>query len=534
MAVPVTIVDKNGAPVTVINVDGQPINFGDYVEKSSIDQPNGVAGLDASGKIEASAMPVGDVTYQGNWNAATNTPTLANGVGAAGDLHICDAAGTQNLGGGSVAYGVGDWLIYDGAAWDRVPGAGAAPANPTALVGTAAINGAALTFMRSDAAPAINQAIVPTWTGAHSIITGTDGRKLWLGKYDSGSGHNNAAAAIGAAATYMYVGGREYGNNGYGGIGFSYVADTTNNPAVWIGWQETNTAGNTMGDFIVATRPVTTNTAPIERLRVPAAGNVQVAGSVSAAVTTAVASPTNSGVVISSAPNNADVVLYDSTQTANNRTAEWINFQGKLQARFKNDAGSAANVPLAFVGGQATGITGIESNSGSGAWIHTGSFALGGVNATLMVGGSAGTPGQVLTSTGNATTPSWSDAPLPKVVGGASATAQSANVNTPNFYAVAIGGMYRVSTFIVITRAATTSATMPSVSVGYTEAASGANVQDIVSLSSVANTVGSHSGGTAVIQCQQGSNISYLTSNYASSGATSMQYRVDVIVERIS
>ena len=41
-------------------------------------------------------------------------------------------------------------------------------ANPTALVGTAAVNGAATTFMRSDGAPALDQNIVPTWTGLHT------------------------------------------------------------------------------------------------------------------------------------------------------------------------------------------------------------------------------------------------------------------------------------------------------------------------------------------------------------------------------
>lgn len=40
-------------------------------------------------------------------------------------------------------------------------------ANPTASVGLSAVNGSANTFMRSDGAPALSQAIVPTWTGAH-------------------------------------------------------------------------------------------------------------------------------------------------------------------------------------------------------------------------------------------------------------------------------------------------------------------------------------------------------------------------------
>lgn len=42
-------------------------------------------------------------------------------------------------------------------------------ANPTASIGLTAINGVATTFLRSDAAQALSQAIVPTWTGVHTF-----------------------------------------------------------------------------------------------------------------------------------------------------------------------------------------------------------------------------------------------------------------------------------------------------------------------------------------------------------------------------
>ena len=42
-------------------------------------------------------------------------------------------------------------------------------ANPSASVGLTAVNGAASTFMRSDAAPALSQAITPVWTGPHAF-----------------------------------------------------------------------------------------------------------------------------------------------------------------------------------------------------------------------------------------------------------------------------------------------------------------------------------------------------------------------------
>lgn len=45
----------------------------------------------------------------------------------------------------------------------------ASSANPTASLGLVAINGSATTFMRSDAAPALDQTIAPTWSGVHTF-----------------------------------------------------------------------------------------------------------------------------------------------------------------------------------------------------------------------------------------------------------------------------------------------------------------------------------------------------------------------------
>ena len=80
---------------------------------------NGVATLDAGGKIPASQLPNSVVELQGEWNASTNTPTLANGVGNAGDVYLVTVAGTQNLGSGSISFEVGDYVIYNGSIWEK-------------------------------------------------------------------------------------------------------------------------------------------------------------------------------------------------------------------------------------------------------------------------------------------------------------------------------------------------------------------------------------------------------------------------------
>lgn len=53
----------------------------------------------------------------------------------------------------------------------NVPAAAAPPvgADPTTQIGLAVVNGVAATFLRSDAAQALNQGIAPTWTAAHTF-----------------------------------------------------------------------------------------------------------------------------------------------------------------------------------------------------------------------------------------------------------------------------------------------------------------------------------------------------------------------------
>lgn len=75
-------------------------------------QPNGYPSLDGGGKIPATQLPNSVMELQGNWNAATNTPTLIDGAGNPGDVYQVTTAGTQNLGSGSISYAVGDFVIY--------------------------------------------------------------------------------------------------------------------------------------------------------------------------------------------------------------------------------------------------------------------------------------------------------------------------------------------------------------------------------------------------------------------------------------
>ena len=84
---------------------------------------NGVPRLDENGKILVSQLPNSVMEFKGVWNAATNTPTLVNGTGNAGDVWLCNVAGTVNFGAGPIAFAVGDYAVYTGSVWARSSGA---------------------------------------------------------------------------------------------------------------------------------------------------------------------------------------------------------------------------------------------------------------------------------------------------------------------------------------------------------------------------------------------------------------------------
>jgi hypothetical protein len=83
---------------------------------------NGVATLDAGGKVPVSELPaavLGALSYQGTWDASTNTPTLTSSVGTKGYYYVVSVAGNTNLN-GITDWLVGDWAVFNGSIWQKV------------------------------------------------------------------------------------------------------------------------------------------------------------------------------------------------------------------------------------------------------------------------------------------------------------------------------------------------------------------------------------------------------------------------------
>ena len=70
-------------------------------------------------KVAGGGVATGTLTYQGTWNANTNTPTLTSGVGTLNNYYVVSTAGSTNLD-GITDWQIGDWAIFNGTVWQKI------------------------------------------------------------------------------------------------------------------------------------------------------------------------------------------------------------------------------------------------------------------------------------------------------------------------------------------------------------------------------------------------------------------------------
>ena len=75
--------------------------------------------LTTNGTSTSWASVAGGLSYQGTWNASTNTPTLVSSTGVNGYYYIVATAGSTNLN-GITDWKVGDWLMFNGTVWQKI------------------------------------------------------------------------------------------------------------------------------------------------------------------------------------------------------------------------------------------------------------------------------------------------------------------------------------------------------------------------------------------------------------------------------
>jgi hypothetical protein len=138
----------------VRNLEGAIVGSSGVLSSVGLGVAYGVATLGADGKVPSSQLPALGSSYKGTWNAATNTPTIANGVGTAGDFYLVTTGGVWN----GITFTAGQLVIYSGTVWQQAGGTAgvtsvglAAPAaftvsgSPVTSTGTLTLNAAGTT-----------------------------------------------------------------------------------------------------------------------------------------------------------------------------------------------------------------------------------------------------------------------------------------------------------------------------------------------------------------------------------------------------
>ena len=117
-----TMSTQNANSVAITGGTMSGVTVTGYIPTTEKAAANGVATLDGSGTVPISQLPaavLGALSYQGTWNASTNTPTLTSSVGTKGYYYVVNVAGSTNLN-GITDWVVGDWAVYNGSAWQKV------------------------------------------------------------------------------------------------------------------------------------------------------------------------------------------------------------------------------------------------------------------------------------------------------------------------------------------------------------------------------------------------------------------------------
>jgi hypothetical protein len=112
--------NSNNVAITGGTMSGVAITG--YIPTTEKGAALGVATLDAGGKVPISELPaavLGALSYQGTWDASTNTPTLTSSVGTKGYYYVVSVAGNTNLN-GITDWLVGDWAVFNGSIWQKV------------------------------------------------------------------------------------------------------------------------------------------------------------------------------------------------------------------------------------------------------------------------------------------------------------------------------------------------------------------------------------------------------------------------------
>lgn len=112
-------------------------------------------------------------------------------------------------------------------------------------------------------------------------------------------------------------------------------------------------------------------------------------------------------------------------------------------------------------------------------------------------------------------------------------TAQVANIAASTLVTPAASALYKVSAYIVVTQAATTSSTLPSIVLTWTDQDNNTSESLTLTPTNTGNALTTYQQAVALLSVKNATNLQYSTTGYLSSGATGMQYAIHIRVEQI-
>ena len=134
-----------------------------FIYSSEKGAANGVATLDATGRVPYSQLPESAMEFKGEWNAYTNTPHLQDGTGDNGDFYVCSEGGTVNFGTvaspRNITFYVNDRVIYEGSSnqWFRLPASEVRTVNN--LSGDVVLTGENVNYSNASGSPTLKDKI---------------------------------------------------------------------------------------------------------------------------------------------------------------------------------------------------------------------------------------------------------------------------------------------------------------------------------------------------------------------------------------
>jgi len=120
-------IDFDGSLIITLD-DGREINAGEVVpldiaERIKVITNGGGTSqyvLDTLASLQTQINAIsGGLSYQGTWNASTNTPTLTSSSGTSNYYYVVSVSGSTNLN-GITDWVTGDWAIYNGTVWQKI------------------------------------------------------------------------------------------------------------------------------------------------------------------------------------------------------------------------------------------------------------------------------------------------------------------------------------------------------------------------------------------------------------------------------